>query len=253
MTPASPISDERLRQYIDTCLTVEGRQMARELLSLRAALAQQDAVAEADRKLVDCIIGVGLEGMKPRRAGDPVCPEGYILVGLPFYDACRAARAAEGGKPLSQTCSECGYENEAGEVHHCTKIPASPSASPLQGQCRPVGSEAGCLEPGPLAAAQLDDVQKRLLAACSGYPAATIPWPHRLLHDAFDTPAPQEGVERLGEMMHEESVDQAARALNAFVRSPGPQQTVAEAAHVIRRIEAVVLHAAALRSRERAP
>ena len=30
-----------------------------------------------------------------------------------------------------------------------------------------------------------EDILDRLRAACIGHPAATIPWPHRLLHDAI--------------------------------------------------------------------
>lgn len=29
------------------------------------------------------------------------------------------------------------------------------------------------------------DIIDRLSQACSGHPSATIPWPHRLLHDAI--------------------------------------------------------------------
>ena len=57
----------------------------------RAHAAERE-VASADRKLVDMIIGFGMEPMKPTRPGDPPCPEGYILIGRCFYDACRVAR-----------------------------------------------------------------------------------------------------------------------------------------------------------------
>ena len=30
------------------------------------------------------------------------------------------------------------------------------------------------------------DIKAKLLAACNGHPAAEIPWPHRLLHDAVE-------------------------------------------------------------------
>lgn len=33
---------------------------------------------------------------------------------------------------------------------------------------------------------KMDDLQTRLRAACNGHPAAKIPWPHRLLHEAAD-------------------------------------------------------------------
>jgi hypothetical protein len=32
----------------------------------------------------------------------------------------------------------------------------------------------------------MSDITKRLLEACTGHPAAEIPWPHRLLHEAVD-------------------------------------------------------------------
>lgn len=32
----------------------------------------------------------------------------------------------------------------------------------------------------------MEDIVKRLLAACDGHPHAKIKWPHRLLHDAAD-------------------------------------------------------------------
>ena len=32
----------------------------------------------------------------------------------------------------------------------------------------------------------MSDIKAKLLAACKGHPAAEIPWPHRLLHDAIE-------------------------------------------------------------------
>ena len=32
----------------------------------------------------------------------------------------------------------------------------------------------------------MSDIKEKLLAACKGHPAAEIPWPHRLLHDAVE-------------------------------------------------------------------
>lgn len=130
------LTEERLREIAtqpgEYVHDTEGARMARELLSLRAS----SAVAAADRALVDSIIGVGLEGMKPRRAGDPVCPEGYILVGLPFYDACRAARAAEGSthadgagsdKPVIPT-GKCAEGDDPLTAYKRTDPAAAPSA-----------------------------------------------------------------------------------------------------------------------------
>ena len=59
----------------------------------RARAAERE-IAAADRQLVDMIIGLGMEPMKPTHPGDPPCPEGYILIGRSFYDACRVAREA---------------------------------------------------------------------------------------------------------------------------------------------------------------
>ena len=32
----------------------------------------------------------------------------------------------------------------------------------------------------------MNEIASRLRSACTGHPCATIPWPHRLLHEAAD-------------------------------------------------------------------
>ena len=92
MSDESQVSDERLRFWSDTEFDSrtyrDASSMARELLDLRAQLAQRDAVAAADAALFDLCAG------PPRPPTDDFCvpAESYVRALI----ACRAARQAQG-------------------------------------------------------------------------------------------------------------------------------------------------------------